>query len=114
MKPTKETKDLFERDSKLSPNRIGELAEHYAITLFWDYGWEVFKNCGCDGPADLIIIDDSDKVRLIDIKTRGKPWKRGPRDISGHGRTEIQKKLGIQIVEFDPDTRKLKFVEHKE
>ena len=82
--------------------------------LFWDYGWEVFKNCGCDGPADLIVIDDTGNVRLIDIKTRGKPWKRGPKDIHGYSRTDIQKKLGIQIVEFDSDTRKLRFVEHKE
>ena len=116
MKPIKveAPHDLFKESKNLSSNRMGDLAEYYAITLFWDYGWEVFRNCGCDGPVDLIVIDDKGKVRLIDIKTRPKKGGRSLGDRKGHHRTDLQKKLGIQVVEFDTDTRKLRFVEHRE
>ena len=110
----KDQAEFFDGVKNFSNNRVGDIAEHYAITLFWDYGWEVFKNCGCDGPVDLVVIDDTGTVRLIDINTRPNPWKRGMGDIGVHGRTKLQKKLGIQIVEFDPEKRKLRFVEHKE
>ena len=41
-----------------SPNRTGDIAEHYAVTWLWDNGYEVFKNCGCTGPIDIIAKDD--------------------------------------------------------
>ena len=31
------------------------MAEFYAVTWLWDQGYEVFRNCGCDGMIDLII-----------------------------------------------------------
>ena len=44
----------------IKPNdssRKGDLAEFYAVTWLWDNGYEVFKNCGCSGPIDLIVRD---------------------------------------------------------
>ena len=38
-------------------SRLGDIAEHYAITYLWDQGYNVFKNSGCTGPVDLIAID---------------------------------------------------------
>ena len=35
-------------------SRKGDMAEFYAVTWLWDNGYEVFKNCGCTGLADLI------------------------------------------------------------
>ena len=42
MKPVKITNNK----PKHEPNRIGDMAEHYAITWLWDNGDHVFKNCG--------------------------------------------------------------------
>ena len=39
---------------KHDPSRVGDLAEHYAITWLWDNGYHVFKNCGCTGPVDIV------------------------------------------------------------
>ena len=40
-----------------STNMKGDLAEFYAVTWLWDNGYEVFKNCGCDGFIDLVARD---------------------------------------------------------
>ena len=31
---------------KHEPNKVGDMAEHYAITWLWDKGYHVFKNSG--------------------------------------------------------------------
>jgi hypothetical protein len=91
----------------LSPNRKGDLAEYYAVTWLWDKGYEVFKNAGCTGFVDLIALDPKGNPVLIDVKTF---WK--GKDTSG-SRTEEQKELGVRLLGYDPDTRKLRFVDHK-
>ena len=95
MKPTKR-KDL---------NRTGDIAEHYAITWLWDQGFDVFKNSGCTGPVDMISLDREGDMLLIDVKTE-KGWNTGYR-------SPLQKKLGVRILSFNPENRKLRFVEHK-
>ena len=51
-----------------STNRKGDLAEFYAVTWLWDNGYEVFKNCGCDGFIDLVARDPKGNITLIDVK----------------------------------------------
>ena len=51
------------------PSRIGDLAEHYAITWLWDNGYHVFKNCGCTGPVDIVALDPEGNITLIDVKS---------------------------------------------
>ena len=92
----------------IKPNdssRKGDLAEFYAVTWLWDNGYEVFKNCGCTGLVDLIAVNKHGKVTFIDVKTRS--------GRSGRTRTEEQLKLDVKILNFLPDTRELRFVEHK-
>ena len=48
-------------------NRLGDLAEHYAITWLWDEGFEVFHNCGCTGAVDIVALKDGE-VYLFDVK----------------------------------------------
>jgi Holliday junction resolvase-like predicted endonuclease len=85
-------------------NRKGDMAEFYAVTWLWDKGYEVFKNCGCSGPIDLIATKDGE-MTYIDVKTKsGK---------SGRSRTETQLDLNVRILNFNPATRKLNFVNHK-
>jgi len=85
-------------------NRKGDLAEFYAVTWLWDKGYEVFKNCGCSGPIDLIATKDG-KMTYIDVKTKS--------GRSGRYRTDKQVDLNVRILNFNPATRKLNFVNHK-
>ena len=89
-------------------SRKGDLAEFYAVTWLWDKGYEVFKNCGCTGPVDLIATKNGE-VTYIDVKTR---WT-GSGTSSGRTRTKEQLKLNVQVLNFLPETRELRFVEHK-
>ena len=86
-------------------NRKGDLAEFYAVTWLWDHGYEAFKNCGCSGPVDLIAFKKGE-VTFIDVKTRS--------GRSGRTRTKKQRDLNVKILNYDPITRKLRFVDHKE
>ena len=87
-------------------NRLGDLAEHYAVTWLWDNGWEVFKNCGCTGPVDLIGMDPNKNLTLIDVKTLTKANMPS-------NRTQTQKDLGVQFLLFDAENRSLRFMAHR-
>ena len=90
---------------KLTESRKGDLAEFYAVTWLWDQGYEVFKNAASQGPIDIIAFKNG-KTFLIDVKTI---------KISGSGakRTKLQKELGVILVSFDRQTRKLAWVNHQ-
>ena len=90
-----------------SDNRRGDFAEFYAVTWLWDQGYEVFKNCGCDGPIDLIAVKEG-HIILTDIKTRSNNGSNGTTT-----RSEEQKSLGVQIIKFNPVTRELSWVKHR-
>ena len=52
-----------------STNRLGDIAENLAAGWLMDQGYEVFKNAGCSGPADLLIWDlNSGEVTKVDVK----------------------------------------------
>ena len=87
-------------------NRLGDLAEHYAITWLWDNGWEVFKNCGCTGPIDLIGMDSDKNLTFIDVKTLTKANMPS-------NRTQMQKDLGVQFLLFNESNRSLRFMAHR-
>jgi Holliday junction resolvase-like predicted endonuclease len=95
------------KKQKHNPSRIGDIAEFYAVTWLWDNGYEVYQNSGCTGSVDLIAVKDGAPV-FIDVKSKGsdKDW--------GHKRTDAQKKLRVQLVEFDASTRKCRFINHRE
>ena len=88
-----------------SPSRIGDLAEHYAITYLWDKGYHVFKNCGCTGTIDIIAIDSEGKIKLIDVKS----YKDGRLS----SRSQLQKQLGVEYLHYNSKTRKLRFINHR-
>ena len=94
-------------------NRKGDFAEYYAVTWLWDNGYEVFQNSGCTGPIDMIAMDDKGDTILIDVKT----VHIGPNEKHHRGckktRTKLQEKLGVKLLGFHPETRELKFIEHK-
>jgi hypothetical protein len=103
---------------KHSDSRKGDLAEYYAVTWLWDNGYEVFKNTGCTGLVDMIALKDSE-VTLIDVKTyylrpdrASSSFATGIGLVPSNPRTEEQKKLGVKLLCFNPQTRQLKFVDH--
>ena len=87
------------------PNRTGDLAEHYAITWLWDKDYQVFKNCGCTGPIDLIAMDKEGNIKKIDVKSY--------KDSRLSARTKEQKDLGVQYLHYNSKTRKLRFIKHR-
>jgi len=101
-------------------SRKGDFAEYYAVTWLWDNGYEVFQNSGCSGPIDMIAIDTDGSVTLIDVKTfclkldrKSSSFSTGIGLVPSNPRTEEQKKLGVKILGFNPETRELRFIEHK-
>ena len=90
-----------------SNSRKGDLAEYYAITWLWDNGYEVFPNAGSSGPIDMVAIKDGE-VTLVDVKTL---WHTSH---SHQTRTQEQKNMGVVFLGFEPDTRKLRWINHHE
>ena len=89
-----------------SPRRKGDFAEYYAITWLWDNGYEVFPNAGGSGPIDMVAVKDGE-VTLIDVKTLR-------HNLHSHQvRTQEQKNMGVVFLGFEPDTRKLRWINHK-
>ena len=96
-------------------NRKGDLAEYYAVTWLWDEGYEVFKNAGCSGPIDLIAYHlETQETLLIDVKTFFAHPESGIYNRASEGRSQLQKELGVVLLAFDPSTRKLRFIDHRE
>jgi len=89
-----------------NPNRLGDVAEYYAITWLWDEGFEVFYNAGSTGAIDLIGVKEGE-VYLFDVK-----MNKGTGSYAS-SRTPLQKKLGVQFLLFDPITRKLRLQKHR-
>ena len=90
-----------------SSSREGDFAENYVVNWLWDNGFEVYKNAGCTGPVDIVAINKEGKVHLFDIKSKAS-------DLSwGFKRTFKQEALGVQILCFNPKSRKIRFVRHR-
>jgi len=98
---------------KHTNSRVGDLSEFYAVTWLWDTGYEVFLNAGTQGPIDLIAYKDGNAT-LIDVKTESHdPRKEGNYYCTHQVRTELQKELGVKLLGYNPATRQLRFVEHR-
>ena len=55
-------------------------------------------------------------IKLLDVKTAQPQLhkKTGNNVTKGGSRSPEQVKIGVQLLQFEPDTRKLRFVEHQE
>jgi len=95
-----------------STNRKGDLAEYYAVTWLWDNGYEVFKNCGCDGFIDLVVRDPQGNIKLVDVKSARRDYRTKNQYTSRTTRTPAQIEADVQYLLFMPETRKLRWVNH--
>jgi Holliday junction resolvase-like predicted endonuclease len=96
----------------LNDSRKGDLAEFYAVTWLWDSGYEVFLNPASTGPIDLICYKNGE-CTLVDVKTSNKDYRDG-RWFAHASRTQKQKEMGVRLLCFHPETRKLTWVKHKD
>jgi len=94
---------------KVNTSRKGDFAEYYAVTWLWDQGFEVFHNCGCSGPIDMIAVSPEGDIILIDVKTM---TTNGEKVNQTQKLTPEQYELGVHKLAFNPSTRKLFFVNH--
>ena len=93
-----------------SNSRVGDLSEYYAVTWLWDQGYEVFPNAGSQGIIDMIAWHpNTGETILIDVKTV-LDRKKGQGDPA---RTKLQAVKNVRILLYNKDTRKLRFVEHR-
>ena len=99
-----------------SASRKGDLAEYYAVTWLWDNGYEVFRNCGCDGFIDLAVRDPEGNIKLVDVKTAGIKRRKNKPSYwqSKSTRTPEQVEADVKFLLFIPKTRKLRWVKHHE
>ena len=96
-------------------NRKGDVGEYYAVTWLWDQGYEVFRNAGCSGPIDLIAYNqETQETLLIDVKTFQEQVVGGGRYSNTNVRSQLQKELNVVLLGFNPITRKLRFIDHRE
>ena len=101
LKPSTSTERIGR--SLTSPSRLGDIAELYAITWLWDEGFEVYHNAGCTGCVDIVAIKDNE-VYLFDVKMDSNP----------KARSQEQKDMGVRYLLFNPTTRALRMMQHKE
>ena len=87
------------------PNRVVDLAEHYAVQWLCELGYNVCENCGCTGPVDIVALSPKGEITLIDVKS----YKDGRLS----SKTDIQKELGVQYLHYNSKTRKCRFVRHR-
>ena len=101
------------RQTLTDKNRLGDLAEYYAVTWLWDEGYEVFKNAGCSGLIDLIAYNkETEDILLIDVKTVQED-SRGSAPYVKNTLTKEQREKKVRVLSFNPWDRKLKFVKHR-
>jgi len=104
-----------QKHTEFNNSRKGDFSEYYAVTWLWDKGYEVFRNAGCSGPIDLIAYhQETEEIVLIDVKTFFQDKESGIWNRASDGRTKLQKELGVVLLCFDPSTRKLRFIEHRD
>ena len=90
-----------------SNSRVGDLSEYYAITWLWDQGYEVFPNAGSQGMVDMIAWHPTtEETIFIDVKT-------SDNNRNHPTRTRRQASKKVKVLLYNQDTRKLRFVEHR-
>jgi len=90
-----------------SNSRVGDLSEYYAITWLWDQGYEVFPNAGSQGMVDMIAWHPTtEETIFIDVKT-------SDNNRNDPTRTRRQASKKVKVLLYNQDTRKLRFVGHR-
>lgn len=97
--------DPAKRDGP-SPSRVGDMSEIVATLWLLKQGFEVFRNVGSDGPADLVALDrETGAVTKIDVKTRTAYATKNGEVVSwSSGLKNYQLAIGVRLLVADPAT----------
>ena len=81
-------------------SRTGDITELEVALHLLNEGYEVFKNVGCTGLVDLVVICPKTKeILLYDVKTTTTYTDRDNiTTIYSNAATEEQRKLGVEVV----------------
>lgn len=93
-------------------SRLGDITEHRAINWLWEQGFEVFKNCGCSGPVDLIAMDKDGKIILIDVKLAAKSYTLDSAPYRTTCRSQLQKDIGVHLLMYRPELKDFHWMRH--
>ena len=87
----------------------GERAELIAAEYFMDLGYLVARNMSSNGAVDLVLVDEDDTggIILVDVKAFSVRAKNGWK--VGRILTDKQKKLNVQLIFVNLDTKKVSF-----
>jgi len=87
----------------------GERAELIAAEYFMDLGYLVARNMSSNGTVDLVLVDEDDTggIILVDVKAFSVRAKTGWK--VGRVLTDKQKKLNVQLIFVNLDTKKVSF-----
>ena len=87
-------------DGYKSPSRKGDISEIDICLHFLNMGYEVFKNMGCSGPVDFIVLDrETGEVSLYDAKTPVVyEMQNSMISVGTSSLNAEQKKLGVRMV----------------
>ena len=103
-----------ENTVEMNRSRKGDLAEHKAVTWLWEQGYEVFRNCGCSGPIDIVAYKDGE-CTLIDVKTTQREYRPNKGDWRiGIKRTDEQKENNIVFLSYNPESGDFYWINHRD
>ena len=115
-----ENYDMFDNEVEtentveMNKSRKGDLAEHKAVTWLWEQGYEVFLNCGCSGPIDIVAYKDGE-CTLIDVKTTQREYRPNKGDWRiGEKRTDEQKANKIVFLSYNPESGNFYWINHRD
>lgn len=88
-------------------SRKGDYWEYFVILNAWERGAEVYKNVGCTGKTDLIIVSDG-KILEVDVKVlcQNKPGY--------YGTNSRHSKAKKPVVVVHPVTKEIRWIRGKE
>ena len=90
----------------------GKVAENLALIYFLKKGYLVFNIVSQQGCIDMIVVNDKNETMKIDVKSD--TWSAiMKKKVHKNSRSREQIDMNVQVVSYNPDTRKLRFVKHR-
>ena len=90
----------------------GAIAENLAKNYFLSKGFLVFPSLTAQGCIDMIVVDESNQLKKIDVKSVSRR-KRDNYKVN-RSRTPLQKKLNVEIFYVDIEKRECYFYTYDE
>ena len=90
----------------------GKEAENLAQIYFLKKGYHVFNNVSQQGCIDMVVVNDKNETMKIDVKSDTWSAIMGKK-VHKNSRSREQIDMNVQVISYNPDTRKLRFIKHR-